>query len=114
MNFLNVFDAFHAHIYFDALSQPQAVSLTEQLANIIDVKLGNINSKPIGPHLFGSREIFFRGQQQTAVMSWLTENRSGFSILVHAVSGDDILDHTEYCLWLGDAKELDLTKLSKK
>jgi len=30
--------------------------------------------------------------------------------LLHAVTGDDLLDHTEYVQWLGDPITLDLSR----
>jgi len=30
---------------------------------------------------------------------------------VHALTGDDLADHTTYAYWLGDAVELDLSML---
>ena len=46
-------------------------------------------------------------------MEWLLHNRRGLDVLVHAVSGDDLKDHTEYALWLGQSLPLKLEVLRK-
>jgi len=42
---------------------------------------------------------------------WLAVNRKGLTVFVHGLSGDDIYDHTELVLWLGESVELDLSVL---
>lgn len=41
-------------------------------------------------------------------MTWLEAHRQGLSVLVHAVTDDNLQDHTEYAYWLGDEIELRL------
>ncbi len=38
-------------------------------------------------------------------------NRKGLTVLVHGVTGDDIYDHTELVLWLGESLKLNLDAL---
>ncbi len=38
-------------------------------------------------------------------------HRGGLSVLVHALTGDDIADHTQYAYWLGDSVEINLEGL---
>jgi DOPA 4,5-dioxygenase len=44
-------------------------------------------------------------------MQWLIANRKGFTIFAHALSGDEIKDHTDHVIWLGPSEPLDLSKL---
>ena len=45
-------------------------------------------------------------------MPWLVLNRNGLVVFTHAETGDDIRDHTEHAIWMGDIKPLDLSVLS--
>ena len=42
------------------------------------------------------------------VVPWLMLNREGLDILVHPTTGDDLADHTDHALWLGEKLELNI------
>ena len=38
--------------------------------------------------------------------------RAGLTVLVHPLTGDDLADHRDHALWLGDSRPLDLEALA--
>jgi DOPA 4,5-dioxygenase len=42
---------------------------------------------------------------------WLTLNRQGLTVFVHAETGEAIADHTAHVIWLGDSRQLNLAAL---
>ena len=43
------------------------------------------------------------------IVPWLMLNRRGHSVLVHPNTGDDLADHRDYPLWLGERLALDFS-----
>ncbi len=41
-------------------------------------------------------------------MTWLALNRKGLTILIHPLTGDDLIDHTDYASWMGEQQVLNL------
>lgn len=105
---INIHKAYHAHVYFDADSLSLATSLCQQAGQIFDLKIGRIHEKPVGPHPKWSCQILFGKKEFDSLIPWLDENRQDLSILVHAQTGNDLQDHTEFAYWLGEPIELNL------
>ena len=108
---VNIHKAYHAHVYFDSETLDFASDLCQQAGSLFALEVGRVHQKPVGPHPQWSCQIIFGNKQFDALVRWLDEHRRGLTILVHALTGDDIKDHTEYAYWLGDSVELDLTGL---
>lgn len=102
------FAAYHAHVYFDAVTKAAAMSLCENTAARFDVTLGNIHERPVGPHPCWSRQIAFAGELYSELMAWFDQQRDGLTLFVHGLSGDALADHTIHVEWLGPAAELNL------
>lgn len=94
--------SFHAHIYFDATTRDVAARVREELDGRFSVRLGRWHDKPIGPHLKSMYQVAFTPDQFDKVLPWLMLHREGLDILVHPVTGDDVVDHTDHALWLGE------------
>ncbi len=47
----NVFDRYHAHVYFDEKSVEQARELCQNAAKLIGVAMGRVHQKLVGPLL---------------------------------------------------------------
>jgi len=45
------------------------------------------------------------------VISWLALNRQGLTVFTHAITGDDIKDHTDHAIWMGAMPALELSAL---
>ena len=52
--------------------------------------------------------IAFDHNQHTDLLSWLALNRNGLTILIHPLTGNDLLDHTDYASWMGEPQKLNL------
>lgn len=104
----NIHEAYHAHVYFDQDTLNVATALCEQAGTQFNVKVGRIHQKPVGPHPRWSCQLSFNNQDFDALIPWLESNRQGLSVLVHALTGDDLKDHTTYASWLGESVDLRL------
>ncbi len=102
---------FHAHIYFDPSSREAAARVREGLGASFEVQLGRWHDKPIGPHTAAMYQVAFLPEQFGQVVPWLMLNREGLNILVHPETGDDLGDHTERSLWLGEKLALNIEVL---
>ena len=60
------------------------------------LKVGLVHQKAIGPHPKWSYQITFSFNHFEQFIPWLEKNRQGLSVLVHALTGDNLKDHTEY------------------
>lgn len=102
---------YHAHVYFDADSVEQARDLCERARDKFGIEMGRVHERPVGPHPMWSCQLAFGPDLFGAVVPWLSLNRRGLTLFVHAETGDVIADHTEHALWMGQMMELDLSAL---
>ncbi len=104
---------FHAHVYFDTASRDTAARVRDSLGAKFDVRLGRWHDKLIGPHPKAMYQVAFLPDQFSKVVPWLMLNREGLDILIHPETGDDVKDHTDHSLWLGEKLELNIEFLQK-
>ena len=62
---------YHAHIYFDAATLPQARSLCEVCRDKFGVEMGRVHEKPVGPHPDWSCQLAFPPELFAGVVPWL-------------------------------------------
>jgi len=105
---INIHNNYHAHVYFDSQTLEFATNLCEQAGKHFNLKIGRIHQKPVGPHPLWSCQISFTDKDFDQLIPWLSENRSGLIVFVHAQTGDNLKDHTDYAYWLGDEIALNL------
>ncbi len=99
---------FHAHIYFDTANREAAARVREGLGAKFEVQLGRWHEQPIGPHPKAMYQVAFLPNQFDKVVPWLMLNRQGLDILVHPETGNDVADHTDHSLWLGERLKLNI------
>ncbi|PXF30409.1 4,5-dioxygenase [Pokkaliibacter plantistimulans] len=104
----NDFDHYHAHVYFDSSSLAQATALVQQAGAELAVQVGRIHQKLVGPHPQWSCQLAFDKHNFEEVIRWLEQHRQGLDVLVHGVTGDNLLDHTAHASWLGQPSSLHL------
>jgi len=107
---VNSYTNYHAHFYFDESSQALAEALRKSISAELGLYVGSFNTKPVGPHPQWSFQASFTADDFDVFVPWCIENRKELSVLLHAVTGDDLLDHTEYAQWLGTPVALDLSR----
>lgn len=99
---------FHAHVYYDPATREAASRVRDGLAERFEVELGRWHDKPIGPHPQSMYQVKFAPDQFGKLVPWLMLNREGLDILVHPSTGDDVRDHTDQALWLGEKLALNI------
>ncbi len=108
---INRHKGYHAHVYFDQDTVDFASELCRTAGDKFGLKVGRVHQKLVGPHTRWSCQIIFSHKSFEAFIPWLDDNRKGLSVLVHALTGDDIVDHTQYAYWLGDSVDINLDAL---
>jgi aromatic ring-cleaving dioxygenase len=103
---------YHAHVYFrDAEERATAAWLREELAARFDVQLGRWRDQPVGPHPLPMYQAAFEPAEFDRIVPWLMLNQAGLTILVHPETGEDVADHRDRSMWLGERLELNLSVL---
>jgi len=111
---------FHSHAYFDH-ANPACVAEALAYRSLIErtfaeagrVEVGALLMSPAGPHPCGSFEVRFTRESFADYVSWLMFTRpAAIDILVHPLTGSQVLDHTARALWLGKPVELDTAMLA--
>jgi DOPA 4,5-dioxygenase len=107
---------YHAHVYYDAESKPTAAEVRAGVEARFDMRPGEIrmgrwHDNPIGPHPMGSYQVAFAPELFGEIVPWLALNRRGLTVFIHPETGDDRTDHSDYAIWLGEQREVDLSVL---
>ncbi|MBI3302325.1 MAG: 4,5-dioxygenase [Deltaproteobacteria bacterium] len=104
---------FHAHVYYDPESRNAAARVRDGLAARFEVELGRWRDEPVGPHPKSMYQVKFAPEQFGQVVPWLMLHHGGLDVLVHPSTGDDVEDHTDRALWLGEKLELNIEFLRR-
>lgn len=104
---------YHAHIYFEPATRQQAVDLRQEIDCLFDVTVGRVHDCPVGPHSTAMYQVAFQPSVFSELVPWLMLNRHGLTVLVHAETGDDLVDHTDHAIWMGEVLPLNLEVLRK-
>lgn len=100
---------YHAHIYFDADSKDTAWALREEIVDTFkDIDMGRFWEKNVGPHPRWSFQVAFFPDDFSKIVNWLMVNRKGLTVFLHPQTGDDLIDHRDYPLWMGEMLPLKL------
>ena len=102
---------YHAHVYYRAETRAEAARLRDALARRFEVELGRWHDRPVGPHPCWSYQVAFTPDLFGQIVPWFTLNRRGLVIFIHPITGDDIPDHTDHAIWLGEMPALNLAAL---
>lgn len=105
---VNRHKAYHAHVYFDAETVSFASDLCREAGEKFGLKVGRVHQKRVGPHTEWSCQISFSHKDFDEFIPWLDKHREQLSVLVHAVTGNDLEDHTRYAYWLGDSVDVNI------
>ena len=107
---------FHAHIYFDSSTRETAKRIRDRFAHsglpgLATLPLPAPDDPLRGPHPSPMFELGFGREAFSEVVGWLLLHRGAHPVLVHAVTGNDLVDHDRHALWLGEPQRLDLSRL---
>ena len=104
---------YHAQVYYDAASRPDAVALRQEMeALFADAVFGRWHDRPVGPHPDWSFQIAFNADLFQPIVSYLALNRGGLVVFVHPQTGDSLADHRDHAIWLGAVRPLVLGTLN--
>ncbi len=101
--------SYHAHVYYDATTLPQARALCEEAVRMFGVKMGRVHERPVGPHPDWSCQLTVPVEEIGAVLGWLALNRDGLVVFMHPETGDALADHARHAIWMGAVRPLDLS-----
>ena len=104
---------YHAHVYFDEATEATATRVVEAAGDALPVRVGRMHRRLVGPHPRWSCQLAFAADDFATVIPWLALNREGLVVFIHPETGDDVTDHTDYAMWMGDFIEIDIDGLSR-
>ncbi len=113
---------FHSHAYFDYAAPERAEQarafrelIRRTFATNAHLEVRAFHAAPAGPHPLGSFEVLFTREAFADYVSWLMFARpQEIDILVHPLTGSQVLDHTARALWLGVPLPLDRRMLEEE
>jgi len=103
----------HAHIYYDAATKPDAERLREAIGAGFEVQLGRWHDEPVGPHPISMYQVAFEVSEFPRLVPWLALNRGKLTVLIHPQAVNAYDDHTAHAMWLGTRLPLRLDVLRR-
>ncbi|MES2192751.1 MAG: DOPA 4,5-dioxygenase family protein [Pseudomonadota bacterium] len=110
----NVYDHYHAHVYFGPVTVEQARALCKAAGEKFGIPVGRVHEREVGPHPQWSCQLSFDRAQFDALIPWLESERRGLDVFVHGQTGDDLADHTTHASWLGHEYALKLDMFRRR
>lgn len=106
-------ESWHAHVYFDAGSRDAAWALRETIEAELAgrIEMGRFHERPVGPHPMWSYQLAIAADRFAGVIAWLALNHGALDVFVHPNTGDELRDHRDSALWLGNSHTLNLAAL---
>jgi DOPA 4,5-dioxygenase len=74
-------------------------------------KIHTLSDGPRGPHAQPMFGVDIPKASLSRLLSFLLLRHGPHAVLIHPVSGDELMDHTHHALWLGERLALDLSVL---
>ena len=111
--------SYHAHIYFASDTRDRAWALRELIGETFKglppekISLGRFHEKLVGPHPRWSCQVGFSADMFSTIVPWLMMNRDDLTIFLHPVTDDDLADHQDFPLWMGEMLPLGLDMFRK-
>lgn len=106
---------YHAHLYY---SDEQGLAAARELAARAEqqfpLRVGRFHQQPVGPHPLWSCQLSFLAEEFGRIIPWLALNRGSLDIFVHVGTGDDLFDHTQGVMWLGNSHALNLAAFTSQ
>lgn len=107
-----VITGYHAHVYFDAATRERAWALRERVTSVFpEAQIGRFHERNVGPHPRWSFQIAFAPAAFDRVVPWLMLHREGLTVFLHPETGDQLTDHAERAVWMGELLPLHLDAL---
>ena len=105
---------YHLHVYFSDATEAHARHVrTLAESHSLVRELGRFHPGPIGPHPVRQFQLLVETSDVDEVVSWLDGVRGPLDVLIHPDIDDDLLAHTKFARWLGQAHDLNLSLFQK-
>jgi len=104
---------YHAHVYFDADTVDRARALCETVRDKFGAEMGRVHEKNVGPHPRWSCQLAFGPEAFGEILPWLAMNRDGLTVFTHLDTGNDLEDHRDHAIWMGEMLPLKLELFDK-
>ena len=105
--------SYHVHVYYDDAKRAEAAALREAMEQSFDVTLGRWRDEPVGPHPEPMYQVSFEQSEFDKLVPWLMLNHGSLDVLIHPNTGEDVPDHRDLALWLGNKLPLDIEFLER-
>jgi aromatic ring-cleaving dioxygenase len=104
------FEKFHSHIYFTEKTYDKAAAFHTACKSLnIPMQISSLHKNLLGPHPHWMFEVDFKSEFFLDIIGFMFKYRNGLNILVHPLSGNALLDHTDYAMFLGQKEDLNLS-----
>lgn len=77
--------------------------------HVLDWTIGRLHQCPVGPHRDSSCQRAFDPEQFGEVIPCLALNRAGLVVFIHPLTGNELLDHSDHEIWMGEMRALKLS-----
>jgi aromatic ring-cleaving dioxygenase len=102
-------DGYHAHVYFGEDNREPAQALRDEVTEKFPaIEMGRWHERPVGPHPRWSYQIAFAPDLFETLVPWLMLNRRDCTIFLHPNTGNDLEDHRDGAVWMGEMLDLKL------
>ena len=99
----------HIHLYYNEQTIDTAKSICSQVEKLFNVEIGRFHEKNVGPHPRWSVQILVQNSDFGEVLTWTSLNREGLTVFTHPNTGDDLRDHRDHAIWMGEVLDLELS-----
>jgi DOPA 4,5-dioxygenase len=103
----------HCHVYFTPETRATAVRLNDAVQNEFRIWDYRWLDQGNPMHPAPMFRFQFLREDLGRFIEWITLNRDGLSVLVHAITGDNYFDHDYNAIWIGKPLTLDLEGLRR-
>ncbi|KAL0478591.1 hypothetical protein AKO1_008167 [Acrasis kona] len=116
--------SYDIHVYYDETKPDQVQSAKQLYDRFVSTFMNQQEKKlpttrihkmvgKIGPHPIAMFEIDFKTPEEFSILvPWMQLNHGIHSVLIHPRLGKELLEHTQYALWLGDKLPLDTSRFT--
>lgn len=104
---------FHAHVYYTPDTRATAERLRAEAVTMAGGRLVvyALSDGPRGPHVTPMFGIDIPAADLSEVIGYLMVNHGPHAVLIHPVTGNELMDHTHHAMWIGQPQPLDLARL---
>jgi DOPA 4,5-dioxygenase len=104
----NSINDYHIHIYYEQNTLELAKQLGAKVAQIYNLPLGHFHTKNVGPHPRWSVQLTVPIHLFADVIGWFCLHRQGLTLFIHPNTGQDLQDHRDRAIWMGESLDLNL------